>query len=413
MSDSAYFDDLETRDPEVREAALFAALPGFVEKVRATAPGWTSLLEGTDPAAVTSRAALAQLPVLRKSTMFEMQAQTPPFGGLATSAAGAMGRLFASPGPFFEPEGRGADWWRVGRALHAAGFRRGDILHNSFSYHLTPGGFILDTGARALGCAVVPGGAGNTDAQVEAIGRFAPTGYSGVPDYLKVLLDRAAELGVDASSIRRALVSGGPLFPAMRAEYRDRSVDVLQCFATADLGLIAYETEAVEGMVVDEGVIVEIVRPGTGDPVARGEVGELVVTSFNPDYPMIRLATGDLSAVLPGVSPCGRTNMRIKGWMGRADQAAKVKGMFVRPEQIAQIARRHPECGRLRLVIRREGQTDTMVLMAETADGDMARALASSLRDVTKLRGEVECVAPGGLPNDGLVIADEREGPKT
>jgi phenylacetate-CoA ligase len=319
-----------------------------------------------------------------------------------------------SPGPIFEPEGLGDDWWRSARALYAAGFRKGDIVHNTFAYHLTPGGWILDAGARALGCSVIAAGPGNTEQQLEAIQHLRPTAYVGVPDYLKILLDKGREAGKSTGSFKRALVSGGALFPSLRQEYKDRGVAVFQAYATADAGIIAYESPGpdgrVEGMIVDEGLLVEIVRPGTGDPVPEGEVGEVVVTTFNRDYPMIRLATGDLSAVLPGASPCGRTNMRIRGWMGRADQTTKVKGMFVHPEQIAEVARRHAELGRLRLVVGRANEQDTMVLKAEARaqHAGLAARVAETLQHVTKLKGEVELVAPGALPNDGKVIADER-----
>jgi phenylacetate-CoA ligase len=405
-----YYDDLETRDPAQRELSHFNRLPGLIRHAQALAPGWARHLEHVDAAVVVSRAALAKLPILRKSALKELQAKAPPFGGFAASQAAAIGRIFMSPGPIFEPEGLGADWWRSARALFAAGFRSGDIVHNTFAYHLTPGGWILDAGARALGCVVFPAGPANTEQQLEAIAHLKPTAYIGVPDYLKILLDRAAETGRDASSFKRALVSGGALFPSLRHEYRERGISVFQTYATADVGIIAYESAALEGMIVDEGVIVEIVRPGTGDPVPHGEVGEVVVTSFNDDYPMIRLATGDLSAVLEGRSPCGRTNMRIKGWMGRADQTTKVKGMFVHPELIAAVAKRHPELGRTRLVVSRAGEQDTMTLKAEATiqDTALAQRIAETLQQVTKLKGEVELTAPGTLPNDGKVIADER-----
>jgi phenylacetate-CoA ligase len=405
-----HYDQLEVRDAGQRELAQFNLLPGLVRHAAAGAPGWQRHLDGVDAGAVTSRAALAKLPVLKKSDLKELQGREPPFGGLATSATRALSRMFMSPGPIFEPEGFGEDWWRSARALFAAGFRKGDIVHNTFAYHLTPGGWIMDAGARALGCIVIAAGPGNTEQQLEAIQFLKPTAYVGVPDYLKILLDKAAEAGKDASSFKKALVSGGALFPSLRAEYKQRGIDTYQCYATADLGVIAYESQALEGMVIDEGVIVEIVRPGTGDPVPAGEVGEVVVTSFNRDYPMIRLATGDLSAVLPGASPCGRTNMRIKGWMGRADQTTKVKGMFVHPEHVAEVAKRHAGIGRLRLVVGRAGEQDIMTLKAEApiADVGLKARLAEALQAVTKLKGEVEIVPPGSLPNDGKVIADER-----
>ena len=409
-----YFDQLETRDPAAREASQLALLPDLIRLAMTEAPGWREHLAGVDPAAVTSREALARLPVLRKSVLKERQHARPPFGGFATSEARAMARAFLSPGPIFEPEGRAADWWRMARTLHAAGLRPGDILHNTFAYHLTPGGWIVDNGARALGCAVIAAGPGNTEQQLEAIQYLRPTAYAGVPDYLKILLDKAKEGGRDVSSIRRALVSGGALFPSLRAEYQSQGIATFQCYATADVGIIAYESAGpdgqVEGMVVDEGVIVEIVRPGTGDPVPPGEVGEIVVTSFNRDYPMIRFGTGDMSAVLEGRSPCGRTNMRIKGWMGRADQTTKVKGMFVHPESIAEVARRHPGVGRLRLVVGRTGEQDSMLLRVEAPgpEGGLARKVADTVQAVTKLRADIEIVPMGSLPNDGKVIADER-----
>ena len=404
-----YYDTLETRDPSERETAQAAALPGLLARAL-SAPGWKERLAGVEAKSVAAHAALAKLPVLRKSDIAALQKQTPPFGGLNVTPPGKARRLLMSPGPIFEPEGEGADWYGCARALFAADFRSGDIVHNSFAYHLTPGGFILESGARALGCAVIPGGVGNTEQQLEAIAHYRPSGYVGTPDFLKILLDTAEKTGKDASSIKHALVSGAALPASLREELGKRGVAVLQCYAIAELGVIAYESSAREGMIVNETVIVEIVRPGTGDPVVEGEVGEVVVTSFNPDYPMIRLATGDLSALLPGRSPCGRTNARIKGWMGRADQTAKVKGMFVHPKQIAEIAARHPELKRLRLVVGRAAEQDTMTLMAECASSDaaLAEAIAATLQSVTKLKGAVKLVAAGSLQNDGKVIADER-----
>lgn len=405
------FDQLETRDPQQRELAQFNLLPGLLQRAVERAPGWAEHLAGVDPRAISSRAALATLPVLRKSALKDLQAKRPPFGGFATTEPAGVGRIFMSPGPIFEPEGRGEDWWRSARGLYAAGFRKGDVVHNTFAYHLTPGAWVLDAGARAIGCTIIAAGPGNTEQQLEAIVQLRPTAYVGVPDYLKILLDKAREAGRDVSSFKRAIVSGGALFPSLRKEYKDRGIDVFQIYATADLGTVAYESAALDGMIVDEGVIVEIVRPGTGDPVPEGEVGEIVVTSFNRDYPMIRLGTGDLSAVLPGQSPCGRTNMRIKGWLGRADQTTKVKGMFVHPEQIAALAKRHPELGRVRLVVGRAGEQDTMTLKAEAPAADaaaLAARIAETLQQLTKLKGEVELSEPGTLPNDGKVIADER-----
>ncbi|HJZ29960.1 MAG TPA: AMP-binding protein [Hyphomicrobiaceae bacterium] len=410
MVTSDHFDQLETRDPEQRELAQFNLLPDLIRRAMADAPGWAEHLKGVDAGAVTSRQALAELPVLRKNSLKDLQGRRPPYGGFATAPAGALARVFMSPGPIFEPEGNGEDWWRAARSLYAAGIRKGDIVHNTFAYHLTPGGWILDSGARALGCTVIAAGPGNSEQQLEAIERLRPTAYVGVPDYLKILLDKAKETRKDASSFRKALVGGGALFPSLRAEYKQRGIDTYQTYATADLGIIAYESRALDGMIVDEGAIVEIVRPGTGDPIAVGEVGEVVVTTFNRDYPMIRFATGDLSAVLAGVSPCGRTNMRIKGWLGRADQTTKVKGMFVHPEHIAELAKRHAGLGRLRLVVGRQGEQDTMTLRVESAvpDAALKGKLAESLQAITKLKGEIELVAPNSLPNDGKVIADER-----
>jgi phenylacetate-CoA ligase len=405
-----HFDHLETREPAQRELAQFNLLPDLIRMAMAMAPGWAAHLKGVDAAVVTSREALAKLPVLRKMALTDLQQKTAPFGGFNATPPGGMARIFMSPGPIFEPEGLGEDWWRSARALFAAGIRKDDIVHNTFSYHLTPGGWILDAGARALGCAVIAAGPGNTEQQLEAIQRLRPTAYVGVPDYLKILLDKAKESGKDLTSFKKALVSGGALFASLRQEYKQRGIMTSQTYGTADLGIIAYESAGQEGMIVDEGVVLEIVRPGTGDPVPVGEVGEVVVTAFNRDYPMIRFATGDLSAVLAGVSPCGRTNMRIKGWLGRADQTTKVKGMFVHAEQMAEIAKRHAGLGRLRLVIARAGEQDTMTLLAEApaAEAGLKAQLAATLQAVTKLKGEVELVAPNSLPNDGKVIADDR-----
>ncbi len=410
-----FLDHLETREPQAREHSQLALLPDLIRNAIKGAPGWSTHLAGVDAATVTTRAALAKVPLMRKAALHGLQIGVPPFGGLNISKGRDIGRIFMSPGPIFEPEGLGSDWWRSARALFAAGIRSGDIIHNTFAYHLTPGGWIMDAGARALGCSVIAAGPGNTEQQLAAIEHLKPTVYVGVPDYLKILLDKAAELGKDASSIKRALVSGGALFPSLRAEYAKRGITVLQAYLTADVGNIAYESlgpdGTVEGMIVDEGVIVEIVRPGTGDPVPEGDVGEVVVTAFNRDYPMIRLATGDLSAVLPGPSPCGRTNMRIRGWLGRADQTTKVKGMFVHPEQIADVAKRFPELGRLRLVVSRAGEQDVMTLKAETASSDTALAarIGEAVQHATKLKSAVELVAPGTLPNDGKIIADDRK----
>ena len=406
---SNHYDSLESRDPAARERELFARLPEAIAHAL-EAPGWARQLAGADPKSINSRAALAKLPLLRKSDLLSLQKQNPPFGGFNVIPPGKAKRLHMSPGPIFEPEGHSTDFGGAARALFAAGFRPGDIVHNSFSYHLTPGAYILEAGAHALGCAVIPGGIGNTEQQLDAIAHYKPSGYIGTPDFIKILLDTAAKTGRDASSIKRGLVSGAALPATLRAELAGRGVAVVQCYAIAEVGVISYESDAQQGMIVNETMILEIVRPGTGDPVAEGEVGEVVVTSFNPDYPMIRLATGDLSAVMTGVSPCSRTNTRIKGWMGRADQTTKVKGMFVHPAQVAEISKRHPELARIRLVVGREAEQDVMTLHAETAvaDTSLADALGATLQSVTKVRGAVKLVPPGSLPNDGKVIADER-----
>jgi phenylacetate-CoA ligase len=404
-----HYDARETRDPAHRETELFSRLPDVLRRAMA-APAYAERLKGIDPAGVTSRAALAGLPVLRKAELPALHKAAPPFGGFVPGLPGSFGRLFTSPGPIFEPEPVHADPWRGARALFAAGFRPGDVVLNTFSYHLTPGGFIFDASARALGCAVIPAGPGNTEPQFELIEAYRPVGYSGTPDFLKILLDAATAAGRDVSSIKRALVSGAAFPKSLQEEIKARGVEAYQAFGTADLGLIAFETGSRDGMVVNEDLILEIVRPGTGDPVAQGDVGEIVVTSLDPDHPWIRLALGDLTAALPGTSPCGRTNMRIKGWMGRADQTTKVKGMFVRPEQIAEIGKRHPELGRLRLVVNREGETDAMTLRAESGvrDTTLREAVTTTLRAVTKLGGNVELVPSASLPNDGKVIVDER-----
>ena len=406
-----YFDDLETRDPQEREEALFAALPDQIEKTIQNAPGWSRHLDGVDPRAVSSREALAELPVLRKPELKEHQTADPPFGGFAAVDTKDAIRLFMSPGPIFEPQGPEPDPWGGARALYAAGLRRGDLVHNALAYHLTPGGFVLDSSAIAMGCTVIPAGIGNTELQLDTIAHLKPVAYTGTPDFLKVLLDKADELGKDASSITKGFVSGAALPESLRAELKGRGVDVLQAYATAELGVIAYESQVVEGMTVNEGVILELVKPGTGEPVAEGEVGEVVVTNFSPSYPMIRLGTGDMSAILPGISPCGRTNVRIKGWMGRADQRTKVKGMFVDPAQINDISKRHPALGRLRLVVTRENEQDVMTLKAESyGNGEIVvEELEETIQTVCKVRGRVELVGAGSLPNDGKVISDERD----
>jgi phenylacetate-CoA ligase len=406
-----HFDTLETRDPEVRERALMAALPRQIAHAKARAPAFARILADVDPAAVTSRAALARVPVTRKSELLERQKAARPFGGFAAHARGEAARVFASPGPIYEPEGRRPDHWRLARALFAAGFRAGDLVHNTFSYHFTPAGSMLETGAHALGCTVFPAGTGQTEQQVQAIAELAPDGYVGTPSFLKIILEKADELGVRLPSLRKALVSGEAFLPSLRDALAARGIAGYQAYATADVGTIAYETEARAGLVVDEGVLVEIVRPGTGDPAAPGEVGEVVVTTLlNTLYPLVRFGTGDLSALMAGASPCGRTNARIKGWMGRADQTTKVKGLFVHPSQVAEIVRRHPEILRARLVVENPGGTDRMTLHAETAGGaGAADAIVGTIRDVTKLRGEIAFRAPGELPNDGKVIDDARK----
>lgn len=409
-----HFDGLETRDPEQRESELFARLPGFLGRAIAQTPGLRRWLEGVDPALVASRAALASLPVLRKSELMAFQASDPPFGGFADVGALRGSRVFLSPGPLWEPEAPGQDPGGAARAFFAAGIRPGDIVHNVFAYHMTPGGFLLDAGARALGCTVFAAGTGNTEMQIEAAAALRPRAYCGTPDYLKVMLDKADEMGRDLSSIRKGLVSAGALFPSLRAEYRGRGIDVLQCYATAEFGVIAYESAAEDGqpnpgLIVNEDLIVEIVRPGTGEVLPDGEVGELVVTSFNPVYPLVRLGTGDLSAILTGTSPCGRTNVRIKGWMGRADQRTKVRGMFVDPQQVAEIVKRHPAIQRARLVVARQAASDVMALHVETNAPLATEEVEITLREVTKLRGTVILAASNTLPNDGKVIADERD----
>ena len=409
-----HYDALETRAPDARENDLFGRLPAFLGKAVSTAPGLATWLKGHDLGAVTSRAALAALPVLRKPDLMEFQRADPPFGGFADKAALAGKRVYLSPGPIWEPEGLGEEHSESARAFFAAGVRPGDIVHNAFAYHMTPGGFILDGGARHLGCTVFAAGTGNTEMQVDAAAALRPAVYAGTPDFLKVMLDKAAETGKNLSSIKRALVSGGALFPSLRAEYAARGVTVMQCYATAEFGVIAYESAGEDsaplpGMIVSENLVVEIVRPGTGDPVVPGEVGELVVTSFNPVYPLVRLGTGDLTAAIAEPSPCGRTNGRIRGWMGRADQRTKVKGMFVDPKQVADVLKRHPEISRARLVVMRDGEQDAMTLKIAAAGPVDASAVAASLREMTKLGGKVELVEASALPNDGKVIDDIRD----
>lgn len=408
MSD--FFDSLETRSPEQREAQLMAALCEHIAHAREHSPAYASILKDMDTAQVRSREALAALPVTRKSDLTQLQRQARPFGGFCTAAPPRLTKIFASPGPIYEPETSRPDYWRFGRALYAAGFRGADIIHNCFAYHLTPAGSMFDSGGQALGCAVVAAGPGQTEMQVQTIADIRPSGYTGTPSFLKMLLEKGDETGTDLSCISKALVTGEALPGALRDYFSARNLEVFQCYGTADLGLIAYESPARQGLILDEGVIVEIVRPGSGDPAPDGEVGEVVVTVLNPDYPLIRFATGDLSAVLPGTSPCGRTNTRLKGWMGRADQTTKVRGMFVHPSQVVQVLKRHPELGRARLVVERIGDNDRMTLHAEIAQAPepLAEALAQSLRDLCKLRGEVLFVPQGSLPNDGKIIHDAR-----
>ena len=422
MSDPAatpFYDTLETRDPAEREAALMAALPRQVAHAQARTDAFARLLAGVDAGSVTSRAALARLPVTRKGELLEQQKATratDPFGGFSAVGWRALGkpvarRVYQSPGPIYEPEGHATDYWRLARALHAAGLRAGDLVHNCFSYHLTPGGLMMESGAHALGCTVFPGGVGNTELQLQAIAELRPDAYIGTPSFLKILVEKAAEAGSDIGSLKKALVGGEAFPPSLRDWLAERGIAAYQSYATADLGLVAYETSARQGLVLDEGVIVEIVRPGTGDPVPEGEVGEIVVTTLNADYPLIRFGTGDLSAVLPGPCPTGRTHTRIKGWLGRADQTAKVRGMFVHASQVAEVVKRHPEIARARLVVEGEMAEDRMTLFAELSGGEpegLADRVAQSVRDVTKLRAAVAWKRPGELPNDGKVIEDAR-----
>ena len=406
----SFYDPLETRDPDEREADLMDKLARQVAHAKETTTHYFHTLAGVNPFECASRAALAKLPLTRKRDLIELQKKHPPFGGLNSLSRNRARRVFASPGPIYELQGKEIDHWRMARVLYAAGFRSGDLIHNCFSYHFTPGAFIFEGGAFKLGCSVFPAGTGQTEQQVQAIADLRPEGYAGTPSFLRIIVEKAEELGVDIGSLTKACVSGEALPAVTRTWLGERGITVRQCYATADIGAIAYETAAEEGLVVEEDLLVEIVRPGTGDPVDPGEVGEVVVTTFNPDYPLIRFATGDLSAFLHGRSPCGRTNLRLKGWMGRADQTTKIKGLFVHPEQVADIARRHPEIHRMRLVVDNPGGQDRMVLHCEIERGSevLDRAVVASLRDVTKLRGEVAFAAAGGLPNDGRVIEDKR-----
>jgi phenylacetate-CoA ligase len=411
--EAPFFDELETRDPGLREARQFEELRLQIEHAKAKAPYFAETLADIEPGRIVDRAALAALPVVRKSDLLEIQkknlATRGPFGGLAAEKPGRLARIYMSPGPIYDPEAMRPDYWRMARALWASGFRRGGIVHNSFSYHLTPAGAMFETGAHAIGCAVVPAGVGNTEQQVRAIGDIRPDGYAGTPSFLKILLEKGRELGADLASLKLALVSGEAVPKALRGEMAACGIDLRQCYATADLGLIGYETAPDEGLVLDEWIVVEIVRAGTGTPVAEGEVGEVVVTTLNPDYPLIRFATGDLSMFVPGASPCGRTGRRLRGWMGRADQTTKVKGMFVHPGQVAEAAGR---CGiaRYRLVVSRVGDNDMMTLHVEAAqDAGLQARLAEALQAATKLRGTVAFADPGSLANDGKVIEDARK----
>jgi phenylacetate-CoA ligase len=411
-----FYDRLETRPAKRREAALMAALPGLVGHAQRRAPGFAKILSAVNPSKIRSREALAKLPVTRKSDLASLQKELPPLGGLNATPVEKLAKLFISPGPVYDPEGRGKDWWRTARGLFAGGFRAGDRVMNSFAYHFTPAGSMVEAGAFALGCTVVPTGVGQTEMQVAAIHGLRVTGYVGTPSFLKLIVEKADELKADISSLKKAQVGAEYLPPAVRKSMQERGIAITQMYASADLGLIAYESlmpegALNEGMILEEGLLLEIVRPGTGDPVKPGEVGEVVVTSFNRDYPLIRFGTGDLSAVLPGVSPCGRSNVRIKGWMGRADQSTKVRAMFVTPGQVAEVLKRHREVLRARLVVEGEGGNDRMTLLCEVNERPepLVAALVASMRDITKLRSEVELAAPGTLPNDGKVIEDKRK----
>ncbi|WP_127108880.1 phenylacetate--CoA ligase family protein [Pararhodobacter zhoushanensis] len=399
------FDPLETRSADQRAADLARDLPALIARAQTTA-GMGQTLAEVDASAITTIESLASLPVLRKSALVAAQASAAPFGGFAALKTAEFDHIFQSPGPIYEPGRATADWWRLGRFLTASGIGRGDIVQNCFSYHLVPAGMMFENGARAVGAAVLPAGTGQTELQVRAARDIGTTAYAGTPDFLKIIQDKADEMG-ERLSITKAVVGGGALFPSLRQYYADRGITCRQCYATADLGNIAYETDAMEGMIIDDGVVVEIVRPGTGDPVPHGEVGEVVVTTLNADYPLVRFATGDLSAIMPGLSPCGRTNLRIKGWMGRADQTTKIKGMFVRPEQVADFVSHHDEVARARVIATREGEKDVMTVRIETRASNPA-LYETTLMNTLKLRGKVELVPPGTLPNDGKVIEDLR-----
>ncbi len=408
---SEFYDSLETRSAGERAAAQFDALRAQVEHVKKNTDTYAATLADFDPASITDAEAFSLLPLTRKSELVELQRAKRPFGGYTANDVELYSHVFASPGPIYEPGYAVDDFWRFARSLYAAGFRPGELVHNCYSYHFTPAGQMFDSGAKALGCAVIPAGTGQTELQVQTISDLRPSGYVGTPSFLKIILDKAAELDADVASIDKALVSGEALPPPLREGFTERGIRVQQCYATADLGLIAYESNALEGLILDEGVYVEIVRPGSGELVADGEVGEVVVTNLGREYPLIRFATCDLSAIFPVESPCGRTNRRIRGWMGRADQTAKVRGMFVRPEQVDQVVKRHPEIAKARLVVDWVDQADSITLQCEVADYDdsLGAAIADSIRAVCKVRGEVELLAPGNLPNDGKVIDDVRK----
>ena len=407
---SEYYDELEVRDPDEREILLFEALGRHLRATKEDSTYFGELFKDIGPEDVKSRADLPKLPITRKSDLPEIQKNDPPLAGMTNTAPSNFLRLFQSPGPTYEPEAEGKDWWRLGRAMYAAGIRPGDIIHNTFSYHLTPAGMMVEAGARAIGCTVVPAGTGQTDQQIQAITHLRPSAFTGTPSFLKIILDKAAQQGANVTSLNKALVSGEALPEALRKEFRGHGIKVLQAYVTADLGLIAYESKAMEGLIVDDRIIVEIVRPGTGDPVPEGEIGEVIVTSLNREYPLIRFATGDLSSAMGGLSPCGRTGMRLTGWKGRADQSTKVKGMFVTPGQIAEVVKRHPEIARARLVVDQRDGADIMTLHCETTEGGdaLADAIAETLQGLCNLKGSVQLAKPGSLPADGVVIEDKR-----
>lgn len=419
---TTYYEERETASVVEREGELFARLPEALEQARQRAPAIAQQLQGIETGSVRDRASLADIPVIRKSDLLQAQlasrsngsagsVQQRLFGGFSTIGWGEAARVFASPGPIYEPESRRADYWRFARALYAAGFRSGDLVYNCFSYHFTPAGSMMETAAHALGCTVFPGGVGQTEQQLQAMADLQPAGYTGTPSFLRIILEKAEEAGIAMTSLKRALFSGEAFPPSLQQWFRERGIDGYQAYGTADLGMIAYETAAREGLVVNEDLLLEIVRPGTNQPVPEGEVGEVVVTTLNPDYPLLRFGTGDLSAILPGESPCGRRNLRIRGWLGRADQTTKVRGMFVHPAQVAQVVARHPEVQRARLVVAGAVGRDSMLLRieAQQASEGLAEQVANSVREITKLRAEVECLAPGSLPNDGKVIDDVRD----